>query len=288
MPTLHGAQVTIVGLGLMGGSLAWALKASPAGCEVVGVARREVSAARAMERGLVDRATTDLSEAVVSADVVVLATPVRTIIELLPRVGHLAKPGCTITDLGSTKAAIVQAMSILPPHLDVVGGHPMCGKEASGLDAAEPDLYQNRVFVLTPLARTGAGALALVQEIVEAVGARSLVLEAELHDWLVAAISHLPYLLACGLVATAEQWAGDEPKLWQLAAGGFRDTSRLAACNVQMMVDILVTNRAAVLGMLDACQAQLHVLRALIQGADEDHLQRELDGIAQRRRSLVA
>jgi len=282
---IQDTRIAIVGLGLMGGSLAGALKANHACREVIGVARRAETTALALRRGLVDRASTELAMAVVQADVVVLATPVRAIIELLPQVGRLVKPGCLVMDLGSTKAAIVQAMSTLPEHVQPLGGHPMCGKEASGLAAAQPDLYRGRVFVLTPLDRTDAGVLSLARELVEAIGARPLLLAAERHDQLVAATSHLPYLLACGLVRTAEDLAQDEEVLWQLTASGFRDTSRLAASDVSMMLDILLTNRDAVLEVLGTCEAHLRNLARLIKSGDEEGLQTALHAIAVRRRA---
>lgn len=280
------ARITIVGLGLMGGSLAAALKARYPRQHVSGVARRADAAQRAVERGLVDRAATELAPAVAEADIIVLAAPVRAILELLPQVGQLAKPGCLVMDLGSTKAAITRAMSKLPGHVQPVGGHPMCGKETSGLDAAEPGLYQGRTFVLTPLERTSAEALSLATDLVEALGGRPLLLDAERHDRLVATISHLPYLLACGLVGTAEQASQGEDDLWPLAASGFRDTSRLAASDVTMMLDILLTNREMVLEALNMCQGNLHRLADLVSKGEPEGLRTVLTGIRERRKGM--
>jgi len=276
---IENARVTVVGLGLMGGSLAGALKANCACREVVGVARRSETAVLAVQRGLVDRASTNLATAVSEADVVVLATPVRTIVELLPVVGRLARPGCLIMDLGSTKRAIIEAMSALPEHVQAVGGHPMCGKETSGLAAADPGLYRGRVFVLTPVDRADEAALSLASELVEAIGALPLVLAAERHDRLAAAVSHLPYLLACGLVGTAEEVAESDNALWQLAASGFYDTSRLAASEVTMMLDILLSNSEAVLDVLSIYERQLRGFAKLVTSGDEQRLRSELNGI---------
>jgi len=280
---IQDKRVAIVGLGLMGGSLAAALKTSHACQEVIGVARRSETIALALERGLVDRGTTDPS-AVDEADVVVLAIPVRAIIEILPQVGQLVKPGCLVMDLGSTKASIVKTMAALPEHVQPVGGHPMCGKETAGLEAAESKLYQGKAFVLTPLQRTSAEALRLARELVEATGAYPLVLGAERHDRLVAATSHLPYLCACGLVKTVEELAQGDEAIWQLTASGFRDASRLAASDVTLMADILLTNREAVIEALNTCQAQLHDLANFLLGGDEEGLRTALDASRQRRR----
>ncbi|MFQ5813844.1 MAG: prephenate dehydrogenase [Anaerolineae bacterium] len=277
------AQVTIVGLGLMGGSLAGALKKRSACREVLGVARREETIKEAMRRGFINGGTCDLAKGMEQADLIVLATPVRTILELIPQVGALAPAGCLLMDLGSTKARIVEAMEALPPHLQVVGGHPMCGKEVSGIKAAEADLYEGATFVLTPLQRTGSEALTLAQELVEAVGARPLLMDADRHDRLVAAVSHLPYLLSVSLVAAAEEVAAEDELVWKLAASGFRDTSRLAASDVTVMLDILLTNRQAVGETLSRFAHQLSAIAHLLEADDEEGL-RNLMEQAQKRR----
>jgi prephenate dehydrogenase len=265
---LGDTTVAIVGLGLMGGSLAGALRGRCG--TVVGVARRVETVQAALERGLVDRGTGDLEAGVRRADVVVLATPVRVILRLLAEIGPLLADGCVLMDVGSTKAHIVAEMARLPGHVQPLGGHPMCGKEVSGIEAADDSLYRGHTFVLTPLPRTSEAALALGRALAEAVGARPLVLEAQRHDRLVATISHLPYLLACGLVGTAESLAAADPAVWEVAASGFRDTSRLAASDVTMMLDILLTNREAVLEALGICEARLQDLAHLLEATDSD------------------
>ena len=282
---LEERSVAIVGLGLMGGSLGMALKSNRACREVIGVARRPETVTVAQELGAVNRAVTELG-IVAEADVVVLATPVRTIVELLPSVGGLVRPGCLVMDLGSTKAAIGRAMDALPKHVQAVGGHPMCGKETSGLAAAESALYRGKVFVLTPLDRTDCRALALAHELVDAIGARAVVLTPERHDRLVAATSHLSYLMACGLVQAAEALAQGDQMLWELAASGFRDTSRLAGSDVTMMMDTLLTNRQAILKALGICTAELDRLADMVKEADENGLRRALGDARERRRSV--
>jgi prephenate dehydrogenase len=274
---LTDARVSVVGLGLMGGSLAGALRGQ---CRtVVGVARRAETIETALARSLVDRGTTDLADGVHGADVVVLATPVRVVLHLLRQIGPLLRAGCLLMDLGSTKSQIVACMAQLPSHIEPLGGHPMCGTERSGIEAADPKLYSGANFVLTPLPRTSEVALALGRSLVEAVGARSLVLDPDRHDRLVAAVSHLPYLLACGLVGTAEWVGSTDSAVWTVAASGFRDTSRLAASDVTMMLDILLTNRRAVTEALKAYQAHLCNLTHLIQSADEEGLRAVLTDI---------
>jgi prephenate dehydrogenase len=236
------------------------------------VARREETIEKALRRGFINVGTCDLAEGVKQADLIALATPVRTILELIPQVGSLAPAGCLLMDLGSTKARVVEAMKALPPYLQAIGGHPMCGKEASGIEAAEADLYEEATFVLTPLRRTSPEALALAQELIEAVGARLLLMDAERHDRLVAAVSHLPYLLSVGLVAAAEEVAAEDELVWELAVSGFRDTSRLAASDVTMMLDILLTNRQAVGKTLSRFVRQLDAIAHLLEANDEERL----------------
>jgi prephenate dehydrogenase len=273
--------VAVVGLGLMGGSLAGALRGR---CRtVVGVARRTETIEAALTRGLVDQGTADLASGVGQADVVVLATPVRVILRLLDEIGPLLPDGCLLVDLGSTKAQIVARMAALPAHVQPLGGHPMCGREVSGIAAADPTLYRGHIFVLAPLPRTSQAALALGRALVEAVGARPLVLDPDRHDRLVATASHLPYLLACALVGAAETAASTDPAVWEVAASGFRDTSRLAASDVTMMLDILLTNREAVVEALGTCDAQLQHLARLVASGNEQGLRTVLSAIRDRK-----
>jgi prephenate dehydrogenase len=274
---LQDVQVTVVGLGLMGGSLAAALRGQ---CRTVtGVARRAETVDAALARGLVDRATVDLAGGVSGADVVVLATPVRTILHQIAEIGPLLPDGCLLLDLGSTKTEIVNAMALLPEHVQPLGGHPMCGKESSGPEAADPALYRSRTFVLCPLPRTSQPALALAVRLVGAVGAHPLLLDPQRHDSLVATASHLPYLLACALVATAGTAASSDPAVGRLLASGFRDTSRLAGSDVAMMLDILLTNRLEILKAVDSFQAQLDAMRRVLETADGEAVRAALSAI---------
>jgi prephenate dehydrogenase len=282
--TLEDCQVTVVGLGLMGSSLAGALRGR---CRsVVGVARRPEVLQAARERGLVDRATSDVAEGLQGADIAILATPVRAILRQLPAIGPLLAPGCLLLDLGSTKAEIVAAMAHLPAEVQPLGGHPMCGKEVSGLEAADPDLYRGCTFILSPLPRTSAAAVELGCALARAVGAQPLVLAPGRQDFLAATLSHLPYLLACSLVATADATTSPDPAAWQIVAGGFRDTSRVAGSDVTMMLDILLTNREEVLRAVRVFGAQLDRLADLLAAGDEDGLRQALEATRRQRREM--
>ncbi len=281
MKPLTEARVAVVGLGLMGGSIAGALQGH---CRrVIGVARRPETVEMARMAGFIHEGTTSLTDGVREADAVILATPVRTILRQLDEIAPFLPPDCLVMDLGSTKRAVLAAMERLPAHVQPLGGHPMCGKERSGLEAADPDLYRGCTFILVPLPRTSPEALALGREIAGAVGARPLVLDACAHDRWVAFLSHLPYLLSCALVAAAEEVLADHPAARTVAASGFRDTSRLAGSDVTMMTDILLTNPDMVLHALRTCQLHLdHIARWIEQG-DEDALQAALAAVRRRR-----
>lgn len=276
MKRLADCRVAIVGLGLMGASLAMDLRRNNLCREVRGVARRTATVLDAFFADAVDLATNDPTTGVMAADIVILATPVRTIVGMLDELGPHLWPGTLVMDMGSTKADICAALDRLPPGIQPVGGHPMTGKETAGFEAAEAGLYRDATWVLTPLPRTGPEALCLATELVEAVGARPVVLAPERHDRLVATISHLPYLAAGALVHSTAQVGDDDPVVWELAAGGFRDTSRVAASDTRMFLDILMTNQPAVLAQLDSYLAQLTELRDLLHAKDEDALRAKL------------
>lgn len=282
---LSQARVAIVGLGLMGGSLALALRAAKACREIIGVDVDEQTVAAALASGAIDRAEPFSPD--LDCDMIVLATPVRAILSLLEELSHSrlpSPPSTTVLDLGSTKAQIVQAMGELPPRFEPIGGHPMCGREVSGFSQADVNLYRDRTFVLTPPGYSSVQALALVYELVEAVGAVPLVMSADRHDTLVAVVSHLPYAVAVALMRVALDNPDDG--LWTLAASGFRDTSRLAASDVAMMTDILLTNRDAVLSALDSYRHEIDALAAAVESGDVAALRAAITDVQSKRADL--
>jgi len=277
------ATVAVVGLGLMGGSLAAALSSRKACARVVGITRSESSLRTALDMHFVHDATHDLREGVRDADVVVLATPISDILAKIATIGPLLRPGCVLTDLGSTKRQIVAAMESLPPHVQAVGGHPMCGKETSGLAVADQALYRDKTFVLSPTTRTTIETMKTMQHMVRVIGARPLVVDPERHDRLVAAISHLPYAMAVSLVNAAESLADTDDLAWQLASSGFRDTTRLAGGNLAMMMDILDTNRDQVLHAIELAQERLSAMARSLRQDDRDGLEAMMRAARRRR-----
>jgi prephenate dehydrogenase len=269
----------------MGGSLALALRAAGYAGRLIGVSRSAETLRQAQR--MVDVATDDLGAAR-EADVVVLCTPVRTIIAQLEQLAGVCKPGAILTDMGSTKAQIVRAMDALPAHLRAVGSHPMCGKEAAGIRAAEAGLFHGAPWLITPTARTDEEALSVVRALAERVGALPRLMDAAQHDALLAFASHLPYALAVGLVTATDQFSLDHPEVWEVMAGGFRDTSRVAASDVTMWLDILLTNAEPVLAAIRDVQFALDQLTALLERRDEAGLRALLGAAAQARKSHFA
>lgn len=281
------SSVAIVGLGLMGGSLALAFKEKEKGTKIVGVTRSRATLDKALAQGAIDVASDQL-DAVRETEIIVLAAPVRTILEQIPRLATTARDGALILDMGSTKRAIVAAMNRLPERLEAVGGHPMCGKEVAGFDASDVTLYQNKVFVLAPSARSSPSAMHKARALAELIGARVAILDAARHDEIVAAISHLPYVVASNLVATVSDFAANDPQVWEIASSGFRDTSRLAASDVQMMIDILLTNSENVADLMRQYSRQFAELADMIYEENEGGLRERLQRAAQVRRGWQA
>lgn len=270
MSELRSMQVTIIGLGLMGGSLALALKPHVATITAVDV---DADTRRiALDQGLVDRAVTDVVEGIGEADLVVLATPVRTILETIERLPRGRPDGCIVLDLGSTKRHICAAMEALPARFEAIGGHPMCGKESSGLRLAEADLYRNQTFVLCRTRRTREGAERLILSLLAKIGAEPLFLKPQEHDRLVAQVSHLPYFLASLLMQQGARAAEGNENVWKVSASGFRDASRLSGSEPQMFRDIVATNRREILQVLRRHAADVDQLIELIEGEGDEPL----------------
>lgn len=262
--SFHTRHLTVVGLGLMGGSLALAMRDHAD--TITGVDVHPETRAYAVEAGLVDHATDDLKAGVSEADTVVLAAPVRAILEMLDRrIGSYLRTNTFLIDIGSTKQDICNVMGFrLPIGIQAIGGHPMTGKERSGVQASDAGIWQDRPFVLTPTRRTTPATILRANAFVTTLGAIPIQMEPERHDRVVAAISHLPYLLSAGLVATVAQEAKNDEDVWALAAGGFRDTSRLTGSDIRMMSDILSTNGRAVATLLALFRVQLAQMEALL------------------------
>jgi prephenate dehydrogenase len=266
---LANLTVGIVGLGLMGGSLALGL---------AGKCRRRIGLdsdpgadKSALEKNAVDELALHLPDLVQKSDLIILAAPVRTILAVLKELSEIQPPQGTVRtviDIGSTKSDIVNAMEGLGAGYDPLGGHPICGREVQGIRHADASLYRNAPFVLTSTSRTSPRAISIGRQLAGVLGAHALELTAAEHDTLVASTSHLPHLAAVALAQTARRL----PSAAALVGPGFRDTSRLAASNLEMMTDILLTNREHVLQALEEYIHRLEALAQRVREGDESRL----------------
>ncbi|MDW8060247.1 MAG: prephenate dehydrogenase/arogenate dehydrogenase family protein [Thermomicrobium sp.] len=272
-------RVTIVGLGLIGASIGlglrrWAQEQGQRGAlEVVGFDIELLHQNEAKRIKAVDRTTWSLAEALRDADLIVVATPPSAVPEVFDAIAEHAPDGAIVTDTCSTKAAVLRwAEERLPPRVHFVGGHPMAGKTQS-IEGADADLFRGAVWVVTPSLRASREAIETVLGLVQLLGAEPRFLDPDEHDSYVAAISHVPFLLSVALVRTT---SGDAAwrEMRYLAAGGYRDTTRLATGSPRMYRDICATNANAIVRWLDATLAELTALRDLIADGSEEALGR--------------
>lgn len=257
---LSEARIAVVGLGLMGGSLALGLRGKCAA--LFGVDPQPAARELALSARVVDRADSLPANLLPQADLVVLAAPVPAILSLLEDLPALMPNPCILMDLGSTKQDIVNAMSRLPGRFDPIGGHPLCGREKLSLVNAEANLYRDALFLLTSLPRSSPRALSAARQVVEALGAHADILAADEHDRRLAAASHLPFLLSSALALSVPQDAAP------FVGPGFRSTVRLAETPSSMMLGVLQTNRRNILAAVSKFQSQLAEMKAALTAED--------------------
>ncbi len=262
-------NVTVIGVGLIGGSFSLALKKAGLVERVTGMGRSAAVLARAAELGIVDRCTSSMEEALDGADLVLIATPVAQTESILAKMAPCLQPGTVVTDAGSTKTDVVAAARrALGVRIgQFVPGHPIAGREANGPEAALADLYVGKKVVLTPLPENLPAAVDAVAAAWEACGAVMHRLSAQQHDRIFSAVSHLPHLLAYALVDQVDR-APDGALLFQYAASGFRDFTRIAGSSPEMWRDIALANQGALLADLEGYQAQLERLKTMLAAAD--------------------
>jgi prephenate dehydrogenase len=266
-------RLVVVGVGLIGGSFALALKQAKKVSHVVGVGRSAQNLQLARSRGIIDRAESDMRSALQDADVVLVATPVAQMPRVFAGIAAALEPQTLVTDGGSTKQDVIAAArAAFGARIhQFVPGHPIAGTEQTGASAAFPELFRNRKVVLTPLPENAPGATATVRALWEATGATVIDMTAERHDAILAAVSHLPHVLAFGLV---EELAlrPDAADYFRFAAGGFRDFTRIASSSPEMWRDIALANRSFLLDELRRYRGQDERLERLVESADGDTL----------------
>lgn len=263
--------IAIVGVGLIGGSLGMAAKKHRLARKVIGIGRTEQKLMRAKILGAIDDYSLELETGASDADLVIICTPVRLVVPTLRRMIGRLKKGSIVTDVGSTKAEIVrEAGEIMPAGRFFVGGHPMAGSEQSGVEAAFPDMFLGATYVLTADEQTDLEALGKMTEFVEAIGARSEIMSPEEHDAAVAVISHLPHAMAAALLHTAEEAHKQSSKVFRLAAGSFRDLTRVSDSPPELWRDICLTNAEPLIAMIDQLQDQLAQFKHVLAQRDEE------------------
>jgi len=265
-------KASIIGVGLLGGSLGQALRKRKLVGQVVGCVRRQLTLTEALRAGAVDSATLDFAEGVAGADLVVLCTPIAQMRETLKKLLPHLKRGAIITDVGSVKGSVVRDLESLAAKAGAhfVGSHPMAGSEKMGVNAARPDLYEGAVCIVTPSVKSNARAVQAVAQLWRSVGARVLKLSPSVHDRMVARSSHLPHLLAAQLVNYTLGSKAVEQSL--LCATGFRDTTRVASGSPEMWRDIAVANRTNLSKTLGKFIGELRALQKKVQAGDEKAL----------------
>jgi prephenate dehydrogenase len=274
-------QMTIVGVGLIGGSLGMICKQQGLVGTVVGTGRRIENLKKAVELKAIDRYTTDLADAASGSDLLVLATPVDTFESALSACVPKLVSGAVITDVGSVKGPLVERMeALVRPDMAVVGAHPIAGKEKTGVEAAGVELFRGALCILTPTSKTDPTALAKVRRLWEATGARISEMDPHLHDRVLGAVSHLPHMIAFALVntiAAVQETQTPGLDLQTFSGGGYKDTTRIAASSPEMWRDICLWNGDNLVSQIEAYQACLETLKSLIKAGDGEGLAREFE-----------
>ncbi|MCB0101090.1 MAG: prephenate dehydrogenase [Anaerolineales bacterium] len=277
--TLSESKIAIIGLGLMGGSLALGLRGKCAA--LYGIDPHRPTLELALSQHIVDYAESDPAKLLPEVDLVILSAPVPAILTLLEKLPSFTPNPCIVMDLGSTKRLVVEAMSKLPERFDPIGGHPICGKEKLSLANAERTLYYAAPFLLTPLERTSQRAISAANQIIEALGAKGKTLNAIDHDRILASTSHLPFLISSALAHATPQ------EVAPFVGPGFKSTSRLAGTSSSMMLGVLQSNRENVLTALHGMQTQLAEIESALNAGDFEKLELILNRSQKKYQELI-
>lgn len=279
-------RMTVIGVGLVGGSLARAMKDRGLVGDVVGVGRGEANLKRAVEMGVIDEFTHDPCEGVRGATLVVLATPVGTFEPIAREILPHLQSEAIVTDVGSVKGGVVRALEdLLEGSAAFVGSHPIAGGERSGVEASDPSIFEGARCVLTPTARTRGFAIDRIEALWQAVGCRTIRLDPDVHDKIFAAVSHLPHAVAFALVAAVERLDGGLD-LKNFSGGGYRDATRIGASPADVWRDIFLLNREHTVAALRAFEEEVAAIRREIEEGRAEELEERLSKISGIRRAL--
>ncbi|MBI5344620.1 MAG: prephenate dehydrogenase/arogenate dehydrogenase family protein [Deltaproteobacteria bacterium] len=267
--TVYFKKVAVIGVGLIGGSIALVLRKKGLAGGITGIGRGIENLKTAKRLGIIDSFTLDIAEGVAGADLVIVAVPALKIADTVKKALPHLRPPCIITDVGSVKSAVVEAIEpLLPEGVAFVPGHPIAGTENSGADAAFMTLFKGRLCILTPARNTDKDALKAVRAVWKAAGSRVVSMDAETHDRVLAAVSHLPHMIAYTLVNAVAESAGGVKDILGYSAGGFKDFTRIASSSPEMWTDICAMNRDNIVGMIAAFEKRLEALKKMIVAGD--------------------
>lgn len=262
-------KLCIIGLGLIGGSIGLAAREKKLAREVWGLVRRKASVREALRRGIVDHATLDPKKAVAGADMIIIATPLGCMEKIASAIRPFVSPGAVVSDVGSCKQCVVASLErIFRPGAFFVGAHPIAGSEQSGMGASRGDLFEKTPCILTPTRKTDRKALGKVRSLWEGLGSRVSLMSPNAHDKIVAAISHLPHVLAVTLVNSLTRAPGKAQKVLPFAGTGFKDSTRIAASPPDIWVDICLANRDEILRALKNYRDDLSLVKMALQKGD--------------------
>ena len=280
-------KTTIIGVGLIGGSFGLALKEKKLNFKIVGVDKTEIIK-KAIARGAIDEGTVNLEEGIKEADIVIIATPVKTILNILTQIDPFLKKGCLVTDTGSTKGQIVErANKVLSKDVFFIGGHPMAGSEKYGIEEADSHLFQDKTYILTPTNKSNLVPLKKMLLLIKMINANILILNPLEHDKIVGAVSHLPQIIAVSLINTIGELAlpGNNNNYFKAVGDGFRDMTRIASSPYKIWEDICETNQENILEMIQKFRNYLGVIEDKLKN-NPSSLKEEFQKASQLRESI--
>lgn len=282
-------QITIIGVGLLGGSLAQACKKRRLADKVVGFGRNPAKLEKARALQIIDSYETDLQAAVATADLVVLCPPVSTMAPLAREMAPALRPGCLVTDVGSVKKPLVgEIQALMPDSVYFVGSHPIAGGEKSGFEASTPDLFQDEKCIVTPTPKTNPSALEKIRELWGYAGMRVITMDVEEHDHIFGAVSHLPHVVVSVLMNTIGGISTkNHEEIISFSGNGLKDTTRIASSDPVMWRDICLSNKKQVLNLIDKFQGTLQQVRNLIENEDSQLLEQTFETAKKYRMNLT-
>lgn len=267
---MQNKKITIIGLGLIGGSLARALKERLGINHITAINRSAESIEKALADGTIIRGFTEIDDCIFESDIIFICTPVKRAIEYINVLTGKVRPDCIITDVGSTKEEIVNYINSMPAPPCFIGGHPMAGTEKTGYSVSFSHLFENAYYILSPSKTTNENSIELMTQIINGIGAIPVVLDAREHDIVTGAISHVPHIIASSLVNMVKGMETPDSKMQLLAAGGFKDITRIASSSPEMWENIVLSNKKQIRGILDNFVESLNKFKESIENDDSE------------------